>query len=49
MTVGKRSVVLAVLADGFTDARTSATLYGGEGATVLSNLAATVAGVLRAA
>lgn len=48
MTVGKRSVVLAVLGDGFTDARTSSTLYGGEGAAVLATLAARVAGVLQA-
>ncbi|MGE8549095.1 MAG: serine hydrolase [Alcaligenes sp.] len=47
LTVGGRSVVLAVLADGFTDGRTSATLYGGEGAAVLAHLAAQVAQALQ--
>ncbi len=48
LTVDGRSVVLAVLADGFTDDRTRSTLYGGEGAVALAGLAACVAQVLQA-
>lgn len=47
LTMDGRSVVLAVLADGFTDGRTSTTLYGGEGAGVLARLALHVAQTLQ--
>lgn len=43
LSAGGQSVVLAVLADGFTDPRTSMTLYGGDGAALLAQLARTVA------
>jgi len=48
LTVGERSVVLAVLADGFTDARTAQTLQGGDGAQLLAQVARIVALALTA-
>jgi beta-lactamase class A len=45
--MGERSVVLAVMADGFTDGRTSTSLYGGQGAGVLSRLALETARALQ--
>jgi beta-lactamase class A len=48
LTVGEHSVVLAVLADGFTDARTAQTLHGGEGALLLAEVARIVAQALAA-
>ncbi|ATI01191.1 serine hydrolase [Alcaligenes faecalis] len=47
LTMGERSVVLAVMADGFTDGRTSTSLYGGQGAGVLSRLALETARALQ--
>ncbi|WP_242610522.1 hypothetical protein [Achromobacter xylosoxidans] len=43
-----RSVVLAVLADGFTDWQTAQTLQGGEGAALLGQIARAVALGLKA-
>lgn len=43
LSAGGQSVVLAVLADGFTDPRTSMTLSGGDGAALLAQLARAVA------
>ncbi|MFP4901036.1 serine hydrolase, partial [Paraburkholderia sp. BR14261] len=48
LTVCEHSVVLAVLADGFTDARTAQTLHGGEGALLLAAVARIVAQALAA-
>lgn len=48
LTVGPYSVVLAVLADGFTDARTAQTLHGGDGAKLLAQVAGVVAQALAA-
>jgi beta-lactamase class A len=48
LTVGAYSVVLAVLADGFTDARTAQTLHGGDGAQWLAEAARIVAQALAA-
>ena len=47
LTMGERSVVLAVMADGFTDGRTSTSLYGGQGAGDLSRLALETARALQ--
>lgn len=46
LTVGDCSVVLAVLADGFTDPRTAQTLHGGDGAWLLAQVARVVAHAL---
>ena len=43
LTVADRIVVLAVLADGFTDWQTAQTLQGGEGAALLGQIAREVA------
>lgn len=43
LTVADRSVVLAVLADGFTDWQTAHTLQGGDGAALLGQIARAVA------
>ncbi len=43
LTVADRSVVMAVLADGFTDWQTAHTLQGGEGAALLGQIARAVA------
>lgn len=48
LTVADRSVALAVLADGFTDWQTAQTLQGGEGATLLGQIARAVALGLKA-
>lgn len=48
LTVGDCSAVLAVLADGFTDARTAHSLNGGEGAELLARVARVVAQGLHA-
>ncbi|MDF3838362.1 class A beta-lactamase-related serine hydrolase [Cupriavidus basilensis] len=48
LTAGDCSVVLAVLADGFTDPRTAHTLHGGDGAELLAQIARLVAGGLLA-
>lgn len=48
LTVDNRSVVLAVLADGFTDWQTAQTLQGGEGAALLGQIARVVALGLKA-
>ncbi|WP_197524009.1 serine hydrolase [Cupriavidus sp. USMAHM13] len=48
LTVGDQSVVLAVLADGFTDPRTARELQGGDGAALLAGVARAVALALEA-